>query len=105
MRMDNKWFIVLLFSVFFIGGFLGGFFEGEKPIQKVLIDEYFDEKINETIYVYCINDNVYYNITNHDLNSTIVCYFNHSLGYCSVEENCGYNEYSPIHCYKVKIRD
>lgn len=52
--------------------------------EKVLIDEYFDENINETVYVYCFNDIAWYNITNNDLNSNIVVYFNllHSSEHC-----------------------
>ena len=96
--MDNKQFIVLLFSVFFIGAFLGGLFEEEEELtQKILIDEYFDENINETIYVYRLNEELFYNITNHNPNSIIICYFNVSSEY--LKEGYIYNR-SDVRCIK-----
>ena len=99
--MDNKQFIVLLFSVFFIGAFLGGFFEEEEELtQKILIDEYFDEKINETVCVYCLNEELFYNITNHNQNSIIICYFNVSSGY--LKEGYIYNR-GDVRCIREKL--
>ena len=77
-----KWIMVVFFILW--AGWMGlDIFVFNNPdfvsfedAQKVLIDQYFDKNINETIYVYCFEDVVFYNITNHDLNTDIVVYFN-----------------------------
>ena len=55
--------------------------------KRILIDEYFDESINKTIFVYRIigypdKEGISWNMTNYDPNSTIVCSFdfgNHTV--------------------------
>lgn len=100
-----KWIIVISF-ILYVGWIVTenvAFDESEfvsfEDAENVLIDEYFDEDINETVYVYRINKNVYYNITNHNLETAIVCYFNNSLGYYTVRGYYRYNR-GAIRCVR-----